>query len=80
MKDLKDSINIFDNNTDSIFPQKKHNNNNNILLILECPKSVHSIQEFNFPLRLEEICLQKLVPGTINSHKVSTVKDTLVMW
>ena len=22
MKDLKDSINIFDNNTDSIFPQK----------------------------------------------------------
>ena len=77
MKDLKDSINIFDNNIDSIFPQKKHNNN--ILLILECPKSVHSIQEFNFPLRLEEICLQKLVPGPINSHKVSTVKDTLVM-
>lgn len=77
MKDLKDSINIFDNNIDSIFPQKKHNNN--ILLILECPKSVHSIQEFNFPLRLVEICLRILVPGTINSHKVSAVKDTLVM-
>ena len=77
MKDLKDSINIFDNNIDSIFPQKKHNNN--ILLILECPKSVHSIQEFNFPLRLVEICLRILVPGAINSHKVSAVKDTLVM-